>query len=153
MQILTEILREIEGMAYLAEGIGCGLEDAGITDRYEAAAYGFEEAKNMSVETIRSHMEDDGWIPCSRELPGAWDVDPDLEPEDIIWPEYIVTIAGYSEATALHYDFQERTWFDDDGNIYKVAAWMPIPEAYRPEQKSIGDDCKDRIMGRFLKAE
>ena len=33
MQILTEILREIEGMAYLAEGIGCGLEKAGITNR------------------------------------------------------------------------------------------------------------------------
>lgn len=39
--VLEEILQEIEYMVYPAVGIGCGLEDAGITDRYEAAAYGF----------------------------------------------------------------------------------------------------------------
>ena len=34
---LDEILQEIEEMKYPIDGIGCGLEDAGITDRYEAA--------------------------------------------------------------------------------------------------------------------
>ena len=73
MKILEQILEEIEEMPYPSEGIGCGLEDAGITDRYEAAAYGWNEAVERIEEIIHSHMEDEpvsntdkldnGWIP------------------------------------------------------------------------------------------
>jgi hypothetical protein len=35
---------EIEAPEFHAEGMGCGLEDRGITDRYEAMEYGFNEA-------------------------------------------------------------------------------------------------------------
>lgn len=150
--MLEEILQEIDEMGYPSEGIGCGLEDAGITDRYEAAAYGFEEERDRIVEIIRSHSND-GWIPCEEELPETWYIDPDLEPDDIIWPEYIVTIEGVSDATALHYNFQEDTWFDDNGNFYRVVAWRPMPTAYHPKRKSVGEDYKQQIMEKFLKVE
>lgn len=37
-------LVEIEFPEYSHQGMGCGLEDRGITDRYEAMAYGYQEA-------------------------------------------------------------------------------------------------------------
>ena len=74
MKILEQILEEIGEMSYPSEGIGSGLEDVGITDRYEAAAYGWNETVERIGEIIRSHMEDepvsntdkleDGWIPA-----------------------------------------------------------------------------------------
>lgn len=50
--ILKEILREIEKLSCPAEGIGCGLEDNSITDRYEAAYFGWDEAIGMVCEII-----------------------------------------------------------------------------------------------------
>lgn len=57
--MLEKILQEIEGLPYPSEGIGCGIEDAGITDRYEAAAYGWNDAVERISEIIRFYMEDD----------------------------------------------------------------------------------------------
>lgn len=105
-----------------------------------------------SMRFMRSHGNS-GWIPCERELPGALDIDPDLDPEDIMWPEYMVTIKGASDATALYYNFQEGIWFDINGNMYKVVAWRPMPDAYRPQKKAINNDYKQQIMDRFLKFE
>ncbi|MEJ1900916.1 hypothetical protein [Klebsiella pneumoniae] len=44
---------------YHAEGMGCGLEDRGITDRYDACRYGWDEA----MERIYGDV-----IPCADEL-------------------------------------------------------------------------------------
>lgn len=44
---------------YHAEGMGCGLEDRGITDRYEACYYGWNEA----MERVYGEV-----IPCADEL-------------------------------------------------------------------------------------
>ncbi|HDU5733488.1 TPA: hypothetical protein RFV79_001275 [Klebsiella pneumoniae] len=44
---------------YHAEGMGCGLEDLGITDRYDACRYGWDEA----MERIYGEV-----IPCADEL-------------------------------------------------------------------------------------
>ena len=62
---LENILEEIESMEYPAEGIGCGLEDVSITDRYESAEYGWNEAVERITEIIRNHMND-GWIPVEK---------------------------------------------------------------------------------------
>lgn len=110
-----------------------------------------EEFRN-SMKIMRG-QSNDRWIPCEEELPETWDIDPDLEPDDIIWPEYIVTIEGASDATALHYNFQEDTWFDDNGNFYRVVAWRPMPTAYHPKRKSVGEDYKQQIMEKFLGKE
>ncbi|HBX3879861.1 TPA: hypothetical protein MHZ99_21230 [Klebsiella pneumoniae subsp. pneumoniae] len=44
---------------YHAEGMGCGLEDRGITDRYDACRYGWDEA----MERVYGEV-----IPCAEEL-------------------------------------------------------------------------------------
>ncbi|HCB0298905.1 TPA: hypothetical protein MYM36_005521, partial [Klebsiella pneumoniae] len=44
---------------YHDEGMGCGLEDRGITDRYDACRYGWDEA----MERIYGEV-----IPCADEL-------------------------------------------------------------------------------------
>lgn len=75
---------------------------------------------------------DDGWIPVEERLP---EVDEDTEEtiEDDDCPEYIVTIRGASESTTLKYS-PDGTWFDENGYVYDVIAWRPLPEPYRPER-------------------
>ena len=90
---------------------------------------------------------DDGWIPCSKELPeepdyGLKDMD-ELE-------EYIVMIEGAVKPTVLEYAGGGE-WYRD-GVFYSVVAWRPLPAPYRPE-KTIGEDYKNQIMYRFLRME
>lgn len=82
-------------------------------------------------DVIRKHMND-GWIPVDERLP---EVDADIEEiiEDDDCPEYIVTIRSASESTVLKYS-PDGAWFDDNGNVYDVIAWRPLPEPYRPER-------------------
>ena len=54
MQELEKILEEIETLNYHPEGMGCGLEDCGITDRYEACEYGWDQAIEAVVEVINN---------------------------------------------------------------------------------------------------
>ncbi len=42
---------------YHSEGIGCGIEDRGITDRYQAAEYGFEKGVNRTLELIPEFIQ------------------------------------------------------------------------------------------------
>jgi hypothetical protein len=43
---------EIDWPDYHEQGMGCGLEDRGITDRYEAMRYGWDEALGKAVESV-----------------------------------------------------------------------------------------------------
>lgn len=79
---------------------------------------------------IRKHMND-GWIPCEERLPEVEDIAENWENDDC--SEYNVTIRGASEATALKYA-PDGTWFDDNGYVYDVIAWQPLPDVYRPEK-------------------
>lgn len=89
---------------------------------------GLLEAENI----IRKHMND-GWIPMEERLP---EVDADIAEtfEDDDCPEYNVTIRGASESTTLKYS-PDGTWFDQNGYVYDVIAWRPLPEPYRLTQK------------------
>ena len=82
---------------------------------------------------IRKHIND-GWIPVEERLP---EVNADIEEiiEDDDCPEYNVTIRGASESTTLKYS-PDGIWFDDNGYIYDVIAWRPMPEVYRPVDKT-----------------
>lgn len=84
------------------------------------------------VGIIRKHMND-GWISVEDRLP---EVDEDTEDtiEDNDCPEYIVTIRGTSESTTLKYR-PDGTWFDENGYVYDVIAWRPLPEPYHPERR------------------
>lgn len=52
MNVLEKILEAIEEINYHPEGMGCGIEDRGITDRYEACEYGWDEAIEAVIEMI-----------------------------------------------------------------------------------------------------
>ena len=55
MKELNEIRKEIENLTYHPEGMGCGLEDLDITDRYEACAYGWNEAIESVMEVFNNY--------------------------------------------------------------------------------------------------
>lgn len=121
--MLEKILQEIEGMPYPSEGIGCGIEDVEITDRYEAAAYGWDEAIERISEIIRSHMEDDGWIPCSERLP----------------EESLSSVIGW-DAYRRRCCFVQRwggKWIlGNDIEPVDIIAWRPLPEPYRQKEEN-----------------
>ncbi|MCP6373129.1 hypothetical protein NL455_24730 [Klebsiella pneumoniae] len=58
-QIIDSVTNLDNEPQYHAEGMGCGLEDRGITDRYDACRYGWDEA----MERIYGDV-----IPCAEEL-------------------------------------------------------------------------------------
>lgn len=57
MNVLEKILEEIENLNYYPDGMGCGIEDCGITDRYEACEYGWNEAIEAVIEAINNMRE------------------------------------------------------------------------------------------------
>ena len=84
-------------------------------------------SKKQAKDIIRNHMND-GWIPVEKQLP---DVTEGTEDPDC--PEFNVMIKGASRSTTLKYSW-DGTWFDDNGYLYDVIAWQPLPEPYRPER-------------------
>lgn len=72
-----------------------------------------------------------GWIPVEEKLPEEPDAGL-IEMEDL--QEYIVVIDGVKLSTVLSYAGNGE-WYRD-GNFYKVIAWMPLPEPYRPEAEA-----------------
>lgn len=80
-----------------------------------------------------------GWIPVEERLPEV-----PKELEDAYCPEFNVMIKGAEIATTLKYSW-DGAWFDDNGNVYNVIAWKPLPEPYIPPIISKqAQDLKDR---------
>lgn len=127
MQELEKILEEIE--IKIAGSMGKKRE-------------GLLEAHDI----IRKHMND-GWIPVEERLPEV-DVDIAETFEDDDCPEYNVTIRGASESTTLKYS-PDGTWFDQNGYVYDVIAWRPMPEAYRQESKTEQSDWRADMLSKF----
>lgn len=69
------------------------------------------------------------WIPVTERLPEVEDGITDEE-----CPEFIVVIKDATVSTTLKYS-PDGTWFDDNGYVYSVVAWMPLPEPYGGERK------------------
>lgn len=116
MKVLEKILEEIENHAIEFESFG-------MCDDYVSVGW--------VKEIIRKHMDDatdtnDGWILVEDGLPGV-----PKELEDAHCPEFNVTIKGAEKATTLKYSW-DGAWFDDNGNVYNVIAWQPLPEPYKP---------------------
>lgn len=116
MNVLDKILEEIENHAIEFESFG-------MCDDYVSVGW--------VKEIIRKHMDDatdtnDGWILVEDGLPEV-----PKELEDAHCPEFNVTIKGAEKATTLKYSW-DGAWFDDNGNVYNVIAWQPLPEPYKP---------------------
>ena len=135
MNVLEKILEEIENHAIEFESFG-------MCDDYVSVGW--------VKEIIRKHMDDatdtnDGWILVEDGLPEV-----PKELEDAHCPEFNVTIKGAEKATTLKYSW-DGAWFDDNGNVYNVIAWQPLPEPYKPK-KDIQTGT-EHIMSRFMKVE
>lgn len=103
MNVLDKILEEIENINYYPEGMGCGIEDCGITDRYEACEYGWNKAIEAVVESIQNMNDatatNDGWIPVEERLPE--------ETTGKYYPEMIVT-TSYGAVTWGFYRVMDK---------------------------------------------
>lgn len=53
--MLEDIKAEVDEFPYNNQGINCGLEDNGITDRYSSAEYGHKECRQEVINIINSH--------------------------------------------------------------------------------------------------
>ncbi len=59
---LDKMVQEIDDMelpSYHSEGMGCGIEDNRITDRYQACQYGYETAVEDCYNDVISPLKDD----------------------------------------------------------------------------------------------
>lgn len=70
-----------------------------------------------------------GWIPTTERLPDQREFIESYV-RSAYAAEFLVTIEGADKATTLYYS-QTGVWFDEQGEPYKVVAWMPLPERYK----------------------
>lgn len=127
MNVLEKILEEIENLNYYPEGMGCGIEDRCITDRYEACEYGWYKAIEAVIEVIQNMEDgktDNDWIPVSEKLPEV---------------EKMVKVTVHSSEWIADYD----------------SAWVPEGEkTYHPEERNVYAGYIDRVgMWRFYDEE
>lgn len=91
-----------------------------------------------NLRKISRHMND-VWIPVEERLPED-DVNVLITYADIDDDQYVgidITNYGYAYLGGNKLDFKEwRSPFEYFGSNYKVIAWRPLPEPYRPERSN-----------------
>ena len=132
MQELEKILEEIEAEhPYKVPG------------NYDSYSQ-YNEAWQDAIDRVRARLEiffkekeNDGWIPVQDKLPED-DVDvlityADIDDEN--YTDICITTYGYAYLGGNKLDFKEwRSPFEYFRSNYKVIAWQPLPEPYRPER-------------------
>lgn len=96
------------------------------------------EDTGLTPEEIMDGKMLTGWIPVEERLPKNPNAGI-IEMEDL--QEYIVMVDGAGLPTVLSYAGNGE-WCRD-GDFYKVLAWMPLPEPYRPE----AGECREAAGG------
>lgn len=148
MTTIEKILQEIEEMKYPIDGIGCGLEDAGIIDRYESAEYGWNEAADMAYDVVKNHLSDtenEGWILVEDGLPEERNSMFAKWKGTDKWSESMFEKISSDVNVTVEYEDGTRqtiTAHTLDGKWalpnrvvkQKVIAWRPLPESYNPEK-------------------
>lgn len=148
MTTIEKILQEIEEMKYPIDGIGCGLEDAGITDRYESAEYGWNEVADMAYDVVKNHLSDtenEGWILVEDGLPEERNSMFAKWKGTDKWSESMFEKISSDVNVTVEYEDGTRqtiTAHTLDGKWalpnrvvkQKVIAWRPLPESYNPEK-------------------
>ena len=135
MNVLEKILEEIEERVNSRERLVKYEKRRGtVTD--VCRNKGALEELDIIAKIIHSHMDHSGddtemgdWISVEERLPEV--------PEglaDEYCPEFNVTIKGAERTTTLKYSW-DGTWFDDNGNVYNVIVWQPLPAPYKPKKQ------------------
>lgn len=141
MQELEKILEEIKDELkdiYLDIANNYNISDLQYDgDKVACVASKFRcDAGRRIEKIIRKHMND-GWISVQDKLPED-DVDvliayADIDDEN--YTDICITTYGYAYLGGNKLDFKEwRSPFEYFISNYKVIAWQPLPEPYRPER-------------------
>mgnify|MGYP001863449407 CR=1 FL=1 len=134
MERLTKPGHEYYSCDFMDDGVYIGMnrlreyEDTGLTPEQIIEMDKMYTELAKEVMQLRKKFNNDRWIPVEKRLP---DVTEGTEDPDC--PEFNVMIKGASRSTTLKYSW-DGTWFDDNGYLYDVIAWQPLPEPYRPER-------------------
>lgn len=124
MNVLEKILEEIDTEVQKQRELRKGLKDTPGYRLYEKTVVVFKSivAKHMDK------VDDDGWIPVSERLPNEREFQ-EAYCRNHCAAEFLVMIKGATRPTTLY--FVNNSWFDEELNYYKVAAWQPLPEPYK----------------------
>ena len=85
--------------------------------------------ESIQQKAVEKYKKDHGWIPTTERLPDQREFIESYV-RSAYAAEFLVTIEGADKATTLYYS-QTGVWFDEQGEPYKVVAWMPLPEVFR----------------------
>lgn len=145
---LEKDLKEIEYLIYVHKNRGNTNTQSVLERVYEIIEPCEKAAKTLpeleellsrenTQETARLSRDNDGWIPVQDKLPED-DVDVLITYADIddeIYTDICITTYGYAYLGGNKLDFKEwRSPFEYFRSNYKVIAWQPLPEPYRPER-------------------
>lgn len=128
-KILEEILQYRKDNSVLAGKQVMAIEEIirSHMDDCKTFEFDFTGVKSFDCQCGRHYVNtcNDDWIPVEERLP---EVQEGLE--DMYCPEFNVTIKGVTETTTLKYSW-DGTRFDNNGYVYNVIAWQPLPERYK----------------------
>lgn len=105
-----------------------------------------ETAKKYLLEKAQGKAG--GWIPVEEALPPE---PPEYVDDEDDLEQYIVMIDGAERPTTLRYA-GDGTWWED-GTYYSVIAWRPLPEPYRPADKTEAPDWREDMLRKFDRRE
>lgn len=119
MNVLEKILEEIEHEIMTNKEVG--------RKQCEGMARAITIIRKYTDDTKDTNVTSN-WIPCSERLPNEIEFQ-EAYCRNQYAAEFLVTIKGATRPTTLY--FKNNSWFDEERNYYKVAAWQPLPAPYK----------------------
>lgn len=92
----------------------------------------------------RSSRDNNGWIPVGERMPEEPKANPQFEGKKI--ELYLVTVNGTKYPFRA---FWNGKFFADGWSKCEVIAWRPLPEPYRPENKTEASDWREDMLRKF----
>ena len=155
MQELEKILEEIEQRIEKERKIITGHHhDEMANDIAETFAEAFIEAYEECQDIIRKYMND-GWISVEERLPMRT-LDEKINESYQKYLVFIDGVDGWDIDIAVYNFWNDKKWreaHDGYGEIENVIAWHPLPEPYRPENKTEASDWREDMLRKFDRRE